>query len=114
MLFDPQGFITVMDALKLKLRAKDQLHPLLSELMTGYTRFKASNEWEGRPKILHWLVLEPTIPRITPTTGQAALLMLLRPYVCRLIALNQMRASEEVTEEQSRQMLFDLEHAYSE
>jgi ESCRT-I complex subunit VPS28 len=49
-----QGFITVMDALKLKLRAKDQLHPLLSELMTGYTRFKASSEWEGRPKILHW------------------------------------------------------------
>ena len=43
-----------MDALKLKLRAKDQLHPLLTELMSGYTRFKASSEWEGRPKILHW------------------------------------------------------------
>jgi len=43
-----------MDALKLKLRAKDQLHPLLTDLMSGYTRFKASNEWEGRPKILHW------------------------------------------------------------
>jgi len=54
--FSLQGFITVMDALKLKLRAKDQLHPLLAELMTGYTRFKASSEWEGRPKILHWYV----------------------------------------------------------
>lgn len=32
----------------------------------------------------------------------------------RLITLNQMRASEEITEEQSRQMLFDVEHAYSE
>ncbi|GAA6007080.1 hypothetical protein JCM10207_001498, partial [Rhodosporidiobolus poonsookiae] len=31
-----------------------------------------------------------------------------------LITLNQMRASEEITEEQSRQMLFDVEHAYSE
>ncbi|GAA6059838.1 hypothetical protein JCM10212_003750 [Sporobolomyces blumeae] len=80
-----QAFITFMDALKLKLRAKDQLHPLLTDLMSGYTRFKASTEWEGRPKILHWL-----------------------------ITLNQMRASEEITEEQSRQMLFDVEHAYSE
>ncbi|GAA5995920.1 ESCRT-I subunit protein VPS28 [Rhodotorula paludigena] len=80
-----QNFITFMDALKLKLRAKDQLHPLLTDLMSGYTRFKNSNEWEGRPKILHWL-----------------------------ITLNQMRASEEITEEQSRQMLFDVEHAYSE
>ncbi|BGP42590.1 Vacuolar protein-sorting-associated protein 28 [Rhodotorula kratochvilovae] len=51
-----QGFITFMDALKLKLRAKDQLHPLLTDLMSGYTRFKNSNEWEGRPKILHWCV----------------------------------------------------------
>ncbi|GAA5975550.1 hypothetical protein JCM5350_002646 [Sporobolomyces pararoseus] len=80
-----QNFITFMDALKLKLRAKDQLHPLLTDLMSGYTRFKASSEWEGRPKILHWL-----------------------------ITLNQMRASEEITEDQSRQMLFDVEHAYSE
>ncbi|GAA6045340.1 hypothetical protein NBRC10513_007715 [Rhodotorula toruloides] len=80
-----QNFITFMDALKLKLRAKDQLHPLLTDLMSGYTRFKNSNEWEGRPKILHWL-----------------------------ITLNQMRASEEITEDQSRQMLFDVENAYSE
>jgi len=80
-----QNFITFMDALKLKLRAKDQLHPLLTDLMSGYTRFNRSSEWEGRPKILHWL-----------------------------ITLNQMRASEEVTEEQSRQMLFDVENAYSE
>ena len=98
-----------MDALKLKLRAKDQLHPLLSELMTGYTRFKASSEWEGRPKILHWSViygryLAITYHRLTST----------HDISLRLITLNQMRASEEVTEEQSRQMLFDLEHAYSE
>ncbi|GAA99586.1 uncharacterized protein L969DRAFT_94040 [Mixia osmundae IAM 14324] len=80
-----QNFITFMDALKLKLRAKDQLHPIMTELMSGYTKFPKSNEWEGRPKILHWL-----------------------------ITLNQMRASEEITEEQSRQMLFDIEHAYNE
>lgn len=43
-----------MDALKLKQHAKDQLHPLLSELMSSYTRFKDSSEWEGRPKLLQW------------------------------------------------------------
>jgi len=51
-----QSFITFMDALKLNLRAKDQLHPFLTELMTGYSRFKGSQEWEGRGKILHWSV----------------------------------------------------------
>jgi hypothetical protein len=64
-----------MDALKLNLRAKDQLHPFLTELMSGYSRFKGSNEWEGRSKILHWL-----------------------------ITLNALKASDEITEEQSRQV----------
>lgn len=80
-----QSFITFMDALKLKLRAKDQLHPLLSDLMVGYSRFSKSQEWQGRPKILHWL-----------------------------ITLNSMRASDEITDEQARQMLFDIDAAYQE
>ncbi|KAJ9110036.1 hypothetical protein QFC20_003110 [Naganishia adeliensis] len=63
-----------MDALKLNLKAKDQLHPFLTELMSSYSRFKGSQEWEGRGKILHWL-----------------------------IELNGMKASDEITEEQSRQ-----------
>lgn len=73
--FPSQSFITFMDALKLNLRAKDQLHPFLSDLMAGYSRFKGSGEWEGRGKILGWL-----------------------------IELNKMKASEEITEEQSRQV----------
>lgn len=52
-----QSFITLLDALKLSLRAKDQLHPYLSDLMAGYSRFKGSSEWEGRGRILHWSVL---------------------------------------------------------
>jgi len=80
-----QNFITFMDALKLRLRAKDQLHPLLQELMTGYARFKGSAEWQGRSKMVGWL-----------------------------ITLNQMKASDEITDEQSRQMLFDIDHAYQE
>ncbi|KAI0078732.1 vacuolar protein sorting-associated protein 28 [Panus rudis PR-1116 ss-1] len=80
-----QSFITFMDALKLRLRAKDQLHPILQELVTGIARFKGSKDWEGRSKMVGWL-----------------------------ITLNGMKASEEITEEQSRQLLFDIEHAYAE
>jgi hypothetical protein len=43
-----------MDALKLRLRAKDQLHPILQELVTGYARFKGSKDWEGRSKMVSW------------------------------------------------------------
>ena len=72
----PQNFITFMDALKLKLRAKDQLHPLLTELMQSYARFSRSNDWAGRPKILNWL-----------------------------IELNQLKgASDEISDEQARQV----------
>ncbi|GJJ11663.1 hypothetical protein Clacol_005899 [Clathrus columnatus] len=70
-----QGFITFMDALKLRLRAKDQLHPLLQDLVTGYARFKSSKDWEGRSKLVGWL-----------------------------ITLNGMKASDEISEEQSRQL----------
>ncbi|EDR14428.1 vacuolar protein sorting-associated protein 28 [Laccaria bicolor S238N-H82] len=80
-----QSFITFMDALKLRLRAKDQLHPILQELVTGYARFKGSKDWEGRSKMVSWL-----------------------------ITLNGMKASEEITEEQSRQLFFDVDHAYAE
>ncbi|KAJ7083648.1 vacuolar protein sorting-associated [Mycena belliarum] len=80
-----QSFITFMDALKLRLRAKDQLHPILQDLVTGYARFKGSKDWEGRSRMVSWL-----------------------------ITLNGMAASEEITEEQSRQLLFDVDHAYAE
>ncbi|KAH8111769.1 vacuolar protein sorting-associated protein 28 [Phellopilus nigrolimitatus] len=70
-----QSFITFMDALKLRMRAKDQLHPILQELMANYARFKASKDWEGRSRMVSWL-----------------------------ITLNAMKASEEISEEQSRQV----------
>ena len=46
-----------MDALKLRLRAKDELHPILQELVTGYARFKGSKDWEGRSRMVSWYVL---------------------------------------------------------
>jgi len=78
-----QTFITFMDALRLNYKAKDQLHPLLSEVMTTLNRATTA-DFDGRGKIVQWL-----------------------------ITLNQMRATDEVSQEQSREMLFDLEHAYN-
>ncbi|PVG03490.1 putative VPS28-protein [Serendipita vermifera] len=80
-----QSFINFMDAIKLKYKAKDQLYPMLQELMTGYARFKASKDWEGRGKMVSWLIL-----------------------------LNGMKAADELNEEQLRQLMFDVEHAYAE
>jgi ESCRT-I complex subunit VPS28 len=51
-----QSFITFMDALRLKMYAKDQLHPILQQLMTGYARFKGSKDWEGRSRMVSWCV----------------------------------------------------------
>ena len=60
-----QSFITFMDALKLRLRAKDQLHPILQELVTGYARFKGSKDWEGRSKMVGWyvIIMSPCVNR---------------------------------------------------
>lgn len=52
--FPTQSFITFMDALRLRMRAKDQLHPILQELVTHYSRFKGSKDWEGRSKMVGW------------------------------------------------------------
>lgn len=86
-----------MDALRLKLRAKDQLHPLLQELITGYARFKAAKDWEGRSKMVGWLVLFCLRVEIMGAECYTERLI-------RLITLNGMKASEEITEEQSRQV----------
>ena len=94
-----QSFITFMDALKLKMRAKDQLHPILQELVTGYARFKGSKDWEGRSKMVAWCI-EPCVSPPAP-----APCLTIRQ---RLITLNGMKASEELTEEQSRQVMFSL------
>lgn len=83
-----------MDALKLRMRAKDQLHPLLQDLVTGYARFKGSKDWEGRSKMVGWY-----------DTPRSLFVLCGLITLVRLIALNGMKASEEITEEQSRQVM---------
>jgi ESCRT-I complex subunit VPS28 len=77
-----QDFITFLDALKLGLLAKDQLHPLLSDVIQSVNKV-TSRDFDGRGKIVQWL-----------------------------ITLNQMKATEVVSEDQSREMELDMNAAY--
>ncbi|KAI8896353.1 vacuolar protein sorting-associated [Globomyces pollinis-pini] len=79
-----QFFITIMDALKLNCVAVDEIHPQLSDLIQTLNKSPIS-ALQGKTKIKEWLIL-----------------------------LNQMKASDELNENQVRQLLFDLESAYAE
>lgn len=77
-----ENFITFLDALKLNMVSKDALHPLLSEVIQSVNKI-TDNDFENRGKIIQWL-----------------------------ITLNQMRATEELPEDQARELAFDIEQAY--
>jgi ESCRT-I complex subunit VPS28 len=77
-----ENFITFLDALKLNMLSKDALHPLLSEVIQSVNKV-TDQDFENRGKIIHWL-----------------------------ITLNQMKATEELTENQAREVAFDIEQAY--
>lgn len=80
-----QEFITVMDALQMNQRATDKLHPLLSELLQNINGAGfLPPDFKWKEKLRDWL-----------------------------IALNQMKASDELDEEQARELLFDIEKAYN-
>ncbi|XP_071275224.1 vacuolar protein sorting-associated protein 28 homolog isoform X1 [Agelaius tricolor] len=78
-------FITVMDKLRLEIRAMDEIQPDLRELMETMTRMSSlPPDFEGRQKVNLWLQ-----------------------------TLSAMSASDELDDSQVRQMLFDLESAYN-
>lgn len=80
-----QGFITMMDSIKLNMVAVDQLHPLLADLLQSVNRAKLSGSnlmW--RDNLRDWL-----------------------------IKLNQMNAHDELNQADARQLMFDLEKAHS-
>ncbi|PRP83112.1 hypothetical protein PROFUN_09791 [Planoprotostelium fungivorum] len=80
-----QYFITTMDSLKLNMVAVDQLHPLLDSLFSHLSMISTlPPDWEGKVKLKQWIIL-----------------------------LNRMKASDELDQEQARQLLFDLESAYN-
>lgn len=81
-----QHFITTMDAVKLEVRAVDELQPLLVDLMDALTRVpETPNNFQPNITIQQWLQ-----------------------------KLNMMRAVEELDEDDARQLYHDLDSAYSE
>ncbi|XP_072458833.1 vacuolar protein sorting-associated protein 28 homolog isoform X1 [Notamacropus eugenii] len=78
-------FITVMDKLRLEIRAMDEIQPDLRELMETMNRMShLPPDFEGRQKVSQWLQ-----------------------------TLSGMSAADELDDSQVRQMLFDLESAYN-
>ncbi len=63
--------------------SKDALHPLLVELIQSVNEVTLG-DFEGRPKIINWL-----------------------------IRLNGMRAQEELSEAEARELVFEMEGAYA-
>ena len=78
-------FITIMDRCRLEIRAMDELYPDVKELYEIMSRMSSlPSSFEGSVKVKKWLD-----------------------------ELNKMQASDELSEDQARQMLFDLESAYN-
>lgn len=77
-----QEFITFLDAVKLGLLSKDQLHPLLSDVIQSVNRV-TDTDFDNRGKIVQWL-----------------------------ITLNQMKATDELGEQQARELEMDIQQAY--
>lgn len=77
-----ENFITFLDALKINMFAKDTLHPLLADVISSVNKV-TDGDFEGRAKIIQWLIV-----------------------------LNQMKANEEISPEQARELSFDMERAY--
>ncbi|KAL8732795.1 MAG: hypothetical protein Q9181_003833 [Wetmoreana brouardii] len=78
-----ENFITFLDALRLNMLSKDSLHPLLSEVIQSVNQVTAT-DFDNRGKIISWL-----------------------------IRLNGMKATEELGEDEARQLTFDMEGAYA-
>lgn len=76
-------FITLLDAIQLGMVSKDQLHPLLVETIQAVNKV-TSVEFDNKDKIVRWL-----------------------------ITLNQMRAAEELNEDQARDFRYDMDSAYN-
>ncbi|KAK9133865.1 hypothetical protein Scep_013393 [Stephania cephalantha] len=80
-----QHFITAMDTLKLNMVAVDQVHPVLADLLASLNKLTIlPGEFEGRVKMREWI-------------GR----------------LSKMGAADELTEQQARQLHFDLESSYN-
>jgi ESCRT-I complex subunit VPS28 len=77
-----ENFITLFDAVRMNILSKDTLHPILVDTIQAVNKV-TDRDFENKGKIVQWL-----------------------------ITLNQMRAAEELSPEQARELQFDLNAAY--
>ncbi|CAD1469083.1 unnamed protein product [Heterotrigona itama] len=78
-------FITLMDKLRLEIKAMDQLHPDLRDLVDTMNRLSIlPSDFDGKEKVAEWLQ-----------------------------TLSSMSASDELSDTQVRQLIFDLETSYN-
>lgn len=78
-------FITLMDKLRLEIKAMDQLHPDLRDLVDTMNRLSIlPSDFDGKEKVAEWLQ-----------------------------TLSNMSASDELSDTQVRQLIFDLETSYN-
>lgn len=81
-----QYFITAMDAVKMSMAATDELYPLLNDLQTSMNKISAlPGDFSGKIKTKAWIS-----------------------------KMHQMSAAQELSQEDVRQLLFDLESSYNE
>ena len=85
-----QHFITIMDSLKLNMVAADQVYPLLSDLLQSLNQLRlggpsGAGALAGPARVREWVA-----------------------------TVHGMRAAEELSADQVRQLLFDLDSAYTE
>ena len=78
-----EAFITTLDAIKLGYKSKQTLHPCLADIIQAVNKV-TGKEFQGKEKIVQWL-----------------------------ITLNQMKAAQELDEEQMRELEFDMSSAYN-
>ncbi|KAG0085033.1 hypothetical protein BGZ93_010041 [Podila epicladia] len=80
-----QTYNNAMDTLKLGRTAADEMHPFLADIMQSLNSMRAlPSDFEGRAKMREWL-----------------------------IKLNAMKASQELDNDEKRQLEFDLDSTYS-
>lgn len=78
-------FITLMDKLRLDIKATDEIHPDVRDLVDNINRLSLIPEnWDGKDRVGNWLNIFAS-----------------------------MQASDELSEIQVRQLLFDLETSYA-
>ncbi|CAK1356989.1 Vacuolar protein sorting-associated protein 28 [Cercospora beticola] len=77
-----ENFITLFDAIRMNILSKDTLHPILVDTIQAVNKV-TDRDFDNKGKIVQWL-----------------------------ITLNQMRAAEELSPEQARDLQFDLNAAY--